>query len=879
MLITNFSAGELSKTLFGRTDLPQYYSGAARLENFDVIPTGGLKRRSGMEFLAKLDGGGRLIPFVVDRDLGFLLYLTPGKIQVYQVKEGALRPDVTEVSSVGGRELYREGEIWDVQYAQNFDTMILCHENHPPLEVKLKDERLAGLTRLTINILELNFDVKLVHDEKVTEVDERSHREEDKQYEANGWLTTEGNYPAAVSFYNGRLVFACTKKNKQKLFFSAIREADEPYNFSTYKKILTEKKEYSVLFGQISKDDTSIINADPQWIINTFTKPAEKYRVDSQLYDPNAVIEYINLNRVKLTHPVKMPIMIFDIEAIEGELLEKVNAYSDNDDNPAEITVYTRSWEIDYVDLSTNTSYRWKHEGTVKCLVKGGSMDVIYLCRTFQNQPGLGWSEIKKEWATPFTKKAAETIENDGATRRTEIIGKINSFIQQDKDVPILPNQRIYHNTLNEYEAKKTESVDRLFDNIRATMYYELETAYGVEKFYNYPVENMSNVMARIINTDKTYIAFYTREILADEQTTPDCGFTLEPASDKSDAIRWLAVNKGLVVGTESGEWVVPPDVYAGNERIVQNSGYGSDRIQGTAMGDATVFFQAGKQAMVEYYIPQQDTSFRANNMALLSPDMLAESPVKDFDFMTSPHAKLLVTREDGTMATLLYERATGTFAWGRVTTGPEEVKIVTERKRWRVGDPKGRILSAAVLPHRSGDDVFLAVERVGRITLERLRDGGKVYLDCWREWTGEAQLDEYGPQAVVRDVNERKTYRKGDGWPPPSDADNPRYIGYPYTSVMRTLPALDRKGPMRDQRIVFLAFNFLDSFLPVMYSVTHGEAGNPETICSIEPPFTGVHRAEFPGTWDKMAQAEIHSDEPGPVTILAVDAVLSEAQ
>ena len=83
MLITNFANGELSPTLFGRADLPQYFSGAARIENFDVIPTGGLKRRSGMERLTQLTDWGRLIPFIVNREVAFLLYLIPGYIHGY----------------------------------------------------------------------------------------------------------------------------------------------------------------------------------------------------------------------------------------------------------------------------------------------------------------------------------------------------------------------------------------------------------------------------------------------------------------------------------------------------------------------------------------------------------------------------------------------------------------------------------------------------------------------------------------------------------------------------------------------------------------------------------------------------------------------------
>ena len=56
MLITNFAAGELSQTLNGRTDIPQYYQSAGFLQNFDILPTGGIARRVGTERIASLTG-------------------------------------------------------------------------------------------------------------------------------------------------------------------------------------------------------------------------------------------------------------------------------------------------------------------------------------------------------------------------------------------------------------------------------------------------------------------------------------------------------------------------------------------------------------------------------------------------------------------------------------------------------------------------------------------------------------------------------------------------------------------------------------------------------------------------------------------------------
>lgn len=50
--LTNFTAGELSPRLKGRTDYAKYFNGAAELLNFVVMPQGGITRRPGTIFVA-----------------------------------------------------------------------------------------------------------------------------------------------------------------------------------------------------------------------------------------------------------------------------------------------------------------------------------------------------------------------------------------------------------------------------------------------------------------------------------------------------------------------------------------------------------------------------------------------------------------------------------------------------------------------------------------------------------------------------------------------------------------------------------------------------------------------------------------------------------
>ena len=154
MLITNFAAGELSETLFGRTDLPQYYQGVSLLENFEVIPTGGIERRNGTKRIQPMEREGRIIPFILSREECFLLYLMPqvdqdgvtikarGRIYRNGVKQG---DDVVDSTAV---PLPRTmAEINEVQYAQNHNMMILVHENYAPLMAYLDKNTGGGAIR------------------------------------------------------------------------------------------------------------------------------------------------------------------------------------------------------------------------------------------------------------------------------------------------------------------------------------------------------------------------------------------------------------------------------------------------------------------------------------------------------------------------------------------------------------------------------------------------------------------------------------------------------------------------------------------------------------------------------------------------------------
>jgi len=821
MMITNFSAGELSETLFGRIDIPQYFNGVSRLENFDVIPTGGIKRRGGTVNLSVMDEEGRVIPFIVNRSVSFLLYLTQEKITVYKIEKRRLMGEPVVFENNNNLRIYEKlDEINEVQYAQNYDTMILCHENYPPLEVKFNN------LEINISILRLSFDKYITKGERVTDNDSYLYKKDDEIY-SSGWLITEEHYPSTASFFNGRLVFANTKNEHQRLFFSSIKKENEDYNFSTNKIFLTEKREYITIFGSVDPDvqEKNIILIENNEGIK-FQKALEDYYFDTPFFSKDTRIEKLQGNVLKTS---KSALITLPITQDVIDVLNHMETKSENLDK-------FPSTSIEYLVATLKS--------TVLILNTPNITTINYYITVGATQIKFRVDELgQNTW--PFDREIIHKLDKKAVLLYEENPQYFYNFIMS-----FIPTE------LFEGELKQNNInivTDLLKSNSLETMKYHLESGYINETFYNYGPEIKNIVKRRHENAQNIYIPLYTREIISDEYPTPDCGFTFEIASDMNDAIQWLAVNKGLIIGTETSEWIIPPGIHANNVQATLNSRYGSDNIQGTAIGDATCFLQTGKKGLVEYYIPQQDNNFRANNMAMLSDNMLRESPAKEFDFISSPYTKLFITREDGIAVTLLYERGTGTFAWSRFTT-------------------KGEIKSAAALPGFDGyDELYLLVKRGNNFNLEILCENSNIYLDGYKQWDG--NFSEYTDDAVIYDEENKKTYTFPKNFegiditllPQPSEKI---FIGYPYKSIVRSMPIL-ANDKMKPNNIKNILFRFLGSYMPKIKSLPN----NVVNTIPCEEPYSGVWKTTFPGVWDRDVMFELIHDTPNRCKILSINA------
>lgn len=127
LLQTNFTAGEISPRLVGRTDIDRYNNAARKLINAYPVIHGGAKRRGGTRYIAPAKFSGskeaRLVPFVFSRDFAYMLEFGDLYVRVWPAGGGGM---VAEIAAP-----YTEAMLPDIDYAQGADTMFLAHPEVP----------------------------------------------------------------------------------------------------------------------------------------------------------------------------------------------------------------------------------------------------------------------------------------------------------------------------------------------------------------------------------------------------------------------------------------------------------------------------------------------------------------------------------------------------------------------------------------------------------------------------------------------------------------------------------------------------------------------------------------------------------------------------
>lgn len=123
----SFTAGEITPFLQRRSDFTKHAHAVELLDNFIVLPHGGIVRRSGTRYVATCASSTentRLVPFIISFDVAYILEFRDQSMRVY--KDEALVAGPIDVSNV-----FTQTQIMEFDWAQSANVMYFTHGDQP----------------------------------------------------------------------------------------------------------------------------------------------------------------------------------------------------------------------------------------------------------------------------------------------------------------------------------------------------------------------------------------------------------------------------------------------------------------------------------------------------------------------------------------------------------------------------------------------------------------------------------------------------------------------------------------------------------------------------------------------------------------------------
>lgn len=127
----NFTAGEISPRVYGRTDFDKYSAALKTCINAHPVIHGGVVRRAGTFFAKSTKTPAkkaRMVEFIVSKDVAYMLEFGDTYVRVFQAGTGTY---LTEIVSP-----YLEAQLPDIDYVQGADTMFLFNGSTFPKRLR-----------------------------------------------------------------------------------------------------------------------------------------------------------------------------------------------------------------------------------------------------------------------------------------------------------------------------------------------------------------------------------------------------------------------------------------------------------------------------------------------------------------------------------------------------------------------------------------------------------------------------------------------------------------------------------------------------------------------------------------------------------------------
>ncbi len=856
----SFAGGEISPSLYARTDSAAYASWLKTARNFYVHPQGGASNRPGTAFMgeAKLPGKAcRVIPFVLGEEEAYVLEMGEKYLRIYTSSGQVL-------NSAGlAYELptpYSARDLSSLYYTQYGQELFFAHPSHPP----------KRLTRVSGGEFEFG-DLALVNGPFKTANQQGNKKlRVIRQQET---VTTEGA-PAGISFQPvaDPNYFVVAYLNGARFFVAHSYGFDAAFFTSEFNRAYAAFGLSAVCLGGVITIRSSGDNGG-DWNGAQLTL---EYRY-ALTRPPVSTVVYelaggINAGEIIASGEEKV-ILESDFDAFTSSHSGALVSLTHRIEN--QYTSGTLGYDSVSASIKTGSDWRvrtsgnWTGRLALEKSADGGATweNVTYISRqagetapaALGNIDDTGVMLLLRLRAVEVAGEAgyelqAESFLQEGIVRILEVAGPRKAVVE----IMRAPGSE-------DWTAEWAEGS------------FSPKSGYPSCVFFYQDRLGLAGTRAeaQTIWFSKTgeHAHFgHTRGALEDADS-----FSVNLSGKKLNAIHSVAVAGKLLVFTAGSEWTVSCSgaLTPYNLQIEQQSERGASRALPVMVGNKALFVQARGGALRDFYYDYNSASYTGSDLTLCAKHLFFNQEIREVCYQQEPDNLVWCVLSGGEIASLTYLAEENLCAWTHHNT-------------------QGFFRSVCTIPNRGYDEVWFAVERDGKWFIEKLlrrlsskAPQDQVFLDASVSKKSDTPFTELGG---LQHLEGKTVCALADGSPLPGLLVKdgkiilPRpmtcvHAGLDYSAELQTLPAAlaDGSGTLQDRkrRLVSITLKMLDS--------RGGAAGTEENgldalIQRSTEPFnepislkTGDYTLAVSGAHGLVPSVIFRQTDPLPVTLLGV--------
>ena len=676
----SFNAGEISPSLYWRSDLAKYPNSCKLLENYINLPQGGVRRRFGTEVAARIgdvNNNVRIIPWEVDRSEYYQLIFIGTEVQIYDANAAK----VFTLPAIPWADI----DFEQLYFKQVFDVMYIAHPSYP----------LQAISRTATSVWEIapheflggpygdeNIDTTITVDMAPTAGIALTPGLDVAEY---AWATSNSLPPdfslLTPSFTKTHNKFNLNYTSSEKRFAT---EFVGKINITTagsydFRQKSDDKSRLLVDAIEVIAEHSGTVTGSAVMVAGDTDIRAEynqfgggkSFEMEYKGADTGNV--WINIPADVLFREYSSDVTLTsseDLFAIEdiGRLFKlRSNEALADSGNFGTGDQGATSTEIDGLGIVVLRTEGGIWEGTLALeeSIDGGATWLEI--GSIISKDGKHNGEIERE-ITNFGSKIRAHMKTRSAAPSDS--GCIWTLEVQDTQ---------YHYIDIQGYISPTE-VTGVLQAGTATGIANYETsswafgAFGEVPGYPACVEVYEErlMLAGVLSKPATVYGSTINEwnnYRGGTFATSPIQFTL--SADVRNRIRWMVPEQELIIGSDYGEWTIgtrdsSTALSGENVSAKRQTQFGTEPIQPVISSDLTLYVEAGGKRMRSVQYSYEKDGYVAADMTILAQHLTEGTSIKRMAFSRSPDQIVWGIRADGELLAFTYEREHGVSAWSR---------------------------------------------------------------------------------------------------------------------------------------------------------------------------------------------------------------------